>query len=133
MTKTILVVDDESIVRNFIVYLLKSDGYQVLAASDGLEALEKIDRHRPDLVITDLAMPLCDGVDLIRTVRRTPQYRALPIILISGSDPGYLLNAIDVGANHALRKPVPPTLLLRCVETWVGETSPEQKGDWQAN
>ena len=119
MVKTILIVDDESIVRTFLTNLLSGEGYKVVAATDGLDALAKIDATLPDLLITDLAMPSCDGIDLVRTVRKSPEYRALPIIMLSGSDAGSLLNALDAGANQVLQKPVNTAELLECVATWI--------------
>jgi DNA-binding response OmpR family regulator len=116
----ILVVDDESVVRNYLSTVLTLDGYQVFTAHDGIEALENIDAYSPDLVITDLAMPFCDGINLIRILRTTLKYRALPVLMFTGCDSGSVLTALDAGANAILKKPIHPELLLKCVRLWVG-------------
>jgi DNA-binding response OmpR family regulator len=124
--KKILVVDDESMIRNFLSTVLTLDGYQVFTSNDGIEAIENIDEYSPDLVITDLAMPFCDGINLTRMLRTTLKYRAMPVLMLSGADSGRLLTAIDVGANAILRKPIHPDLLLKCVRLWVGEPKIDQ-------
>ncbi|HEY7564712.1 MAG TPA: response regulator, partial [Acidimicrobiia bacterium] len=84
----ILVVDDESTLREIIVRSLQAEGYRVIEAADGLQALALLDQDEPDiaLVITDIRMPRMDGYELAEriTVRPTP----LPMIFISGYDQG---------------------------------------------
>jgi CheY-like chemotaxis protein len=79
--QSILVVDDDPAIRDALALLLEEEGYVVLAAPDGLAALEVVTRHSPDLVITDLYMPELDGVGLIARLRS--ERPDLPIIVVS--------------------------------------------------
>jgi PAS domain S-box-containing protein len=101
----ILCVDDEPIVRQHLAQQLASE-YTIEAVGDGAEALRAILRRRPDLIITDLAMPGIDGVELVRTVRETPSTSTIPIMMISGRAPDDLrLEGFKVGADAFLAKP----------------------------
>ncbi len=83
MNKVILVVDDSATVRKFVSVSLSMQGFSVVSASDGMDALEKLPREKVDLVITDLNMPNMDGFEFIRALRDNPAYRELPVIILS--------------------------------------------------
>jgi two-component system chemotaxis response regulator CheY len=83
MTKTIMVVDDSTSMRQMLNFTLASAGYQVVEASDGVDALTKSGLQKVDLVITDLNMPNMDGIQLIRQLRAVTQYRFTPIVLLT--------------------------------------------------
>ena len=100
---TILVADDEPPIRRFLRTSLAGQGYHVVEAATGGEALSTIRTERPDLVILDLGLPDIDGVDLIRMVRRTSQ---LPIIILSSRDGERgKVEALDLGADDYVTKP----------------------------
>ncbi|MDX6571914.1 MAG: two-component system, OmpR family, response regulator RegX3, partial [Gaiellales bacterium] len=80
---TILVVDDEEAVRRLVVYPFERDGYRVLQAATGEEALETIGRERPDLILLDLMLPGVDGYEVCRRVRATSM---VPIIMLTARD-----------------------------------------------
>lgn len=106
MKKTILTVDDSMSVRKFIALALKSGGYRVISAVDGMDALEILPKEKVDLVITDLNMPNVDGFELVRTIRENPQYGALPIIILSSlADSQYIERGMQAGANSYIVKP----------------------------
>ncbi len=106
MKKTILIAEDSSSVRNFISLALKIKGFKIVAAEDGMDALEKLPKHNFDLLVTDLNMPNIDGYQLISTVRSDPQYSELPIIILSSlSQDEDIEKGIEVGANSYLVKP----------------------------
>ena len=86
MSQTILVVDDSPTVIKFLAFSLKSQGYQVVSACDGMDALEKMSSlpKEPDMIITDLNMPNLDGYGLIETVRQSR--RQIPIIILSSEE-----------------------------------------------
>ncbi|WP_144107490.1 response regulator [Paraburkholderia sp. BCC1886] len=112
---TLVVVDDESLVTDFLTFLLESEGHSVHAAANGRQALEIVDRVHPALVITDLMMPVMPGLELARTLRESVAFSHLPIILCSSvSDPvalheQHLFTAI-------LRKPYAPARLVQLVD-----------------
>ncbi len=104
--KTILAADDSSSVRKLISLALKIQGFRVITSCDGMEALEVLPTEQIDLLITDLNMPNVDGYELIRTVRSNPQYKNLPIIILSsmaGSED--IRVGMELGANSYLVKP----------------------------
>ena len=83
MSQSILVVDDSATVRKFVSVSLSMQGFTVVTACDGMDALEKLPTARVDLVITDLNMPNMDGFELIRALRDNPQFRDLPVIILT--------------------------------------------------
>ncbi len=117
----ILVVEDEKDARDFLAILLEMEGYVVSTATDGLEALKKIEIEPPDMIISDISMPNLDGVDLVKTLRSSPEFRDIPVLMLSAYGSGNLISAINAGANHAMRKPVNVESLLKNVREWTGE------------
>lgn len=110
--KRILVVDDERQITRMLRASLQSSGYEVLVAANGAEAYARFEAERPDLIITDLAMPEMTGLDLTRAVRRLAQ---TPIIVLSVRDTDVMkVTALDEGADDYLTKPFSmPELLAR--------------------
>lgn len=103
----ILVVDDLPVNVSLLTQLLTTQGYRVISASNGDEALELIARDPPDLILSDVRMPKCDGFDLCRAVKSAAATRLVPIVLMTGaSEEADRLTAIDAGANDFLHKPV---------------------------
>lgn len=82
---TILIVDDEGPVRDFLTMLFESAGHQVHQAIEGRQALDLIGRVRPDLVVSDVMMPILDGVELCRALKSSPATCAIPVILMSAA------------------------------------------------
>lgn len=83
MRKVILVVDDSSTVRKFVSVSLALQGFEVITACDGMEALEKLPAQKVDLVITDLNMPNMDGLEFIRSLRENSEYQEIPVIVLT--------------------------------------------------
>lgn len=110
----VLIVDDEPDVLFLLRLTLEQGGYQVEEAPHGGAALDALDHLRPDLLITDLMMPVVDGRELIRRVRDEAELAALPIMLLSASPDD------RSGADRVLRKPFDPRQLIREIEELVG-------------
>jgi two-component system KDP operon response regulator KdpE len=110
--KRILVVDDEPQITRMLRASLQSSGYEVLVAGNGLEALARFEADHPDLVVTDLAMPQMNGLELTRAIRRVA---GTPIIVLSVRDTETMkVTALDEGADDYLTKPFSmPELLAR--------------------
>jgi two-component system KDP operon response regulator KdpE len=110
--KRILIVDDERQIVRMLRASLQSSGYEVLTASNGLEALQQVESGRPDLIITDLAMPEMNGLELTQAIRRAGR---TPIIVLSVRDTDAMkIRALDEGADDYLTKPFSmPELLAR--------------------
>jgi CheY-like chemotaxis protein len=83
--KTILLVDDEYAIVEVLAHLLEEEGYSVLTASNGREAMERATEKAPDLVITDQMMPLMSGTELLRALKKHRALRTVPVILITSA------------------------------------------------
>jgi two-component system alkaline phosphatase synthesis response regulator PhoP len=109
MVQRVLVVDDDAEVVRLLRAYLEQEGYQVLTAYDGEEALHVIRREHPDLVMLDLMMPKRDGWDVTRTVRRAPELSATPIIMLTARvDDQDKIVGLELGADDYVTKPFNP-------------------------
>lgn len=123
--KRILVVDDEADVRRFLSMALEDAGFEVDTANDGLEALEKIKQHKPDLITLDLVMPRHSGAKLYRDLRRQKEWSRIPVIIITGhahDDLGKAdLESLTMsGVGIYLEKPVKAQNLVAAVRQSLG-------------
>jgi two-component system, chemotaxis family, chemotaxis protein CheY len=106
MGRQILIVDDSATVRKFVAVSLGMQGFNVVAACDGMDALEKMPQSNFDLIITDLNMPNMDGFGLIKALRENDQYKSLPIIILTSlTDQGSKDLGVELGASSYLIKP----------------------------
>lgn len=102
---TVLVVDDALTVRELQRSILERAGYAVQVAGNGQEALARLAEARPDLVVTDIEMPLLDGYELARAIRRTPALQSLPVLMLTSRDDGEdRLRGLEAGADAYLVK-----------------------------
>ncbi len=103
----VLVVDDETAIRKGLVYLLHKEGYEVLEAANGREALSLVFRERPDLVLLDLMLPLVNGHAVCRELKSREDTRLIPIVMITANhSQEEKLKAIEAGADDFLNKPI---------------------------
>lgn len=113
---TVMVVDDSLTVRKITSRLLMREGYQVILAKDGVDALEQLIDVMPDVILSDIEMPRMDGFDLVRNIRADERLRALPMIMITSRTADKHRNyALEIGANHYLGKPYDEVELLELV------------------
>jgi DNA-binding response OmpR family regulator len=103
LNRTILVVEDNADVREMLLLYLTDEGFPVITAEDGQQALSLIERSPPDLIITDIHMPNLNGVELIRRLRE--QSSNVPIVVTSAFDSGRIEEAMKAGANRSAHKP----------------------------
>ena len=102
----VLVVDDSLTVRRVTQRLLVREGYRVVLAKDGMEALEKLAEERPQVVLSDIEMPRMDGFDLVRNIRGDARLRDLPVIMITSRiAQKHRDYAAELGVDHYLGKP----------------------------
>ena len=106
MAYKVLVADDEMEIRELLKIYLEKDGYQVMEAGDGIEALEMIRKYEPDIAMIDIMMPRLDGFHLLKKIR---EFSNLPVIILSAKilDSDKILG-LDLGADDYLAKPVNP-------------------------
>ena len=101
--QTVLVVDDEPVLRNLLSHLLHLEGYKVLEAEDGLTALDVVAAEKPDLVLLDVMLPARSGLDVLGDLRRTSD---IPVILVSArAEEGDRVSGLRLGADDYVTKP----------------------------
>lgn len=112
----ILVVEDDDDIRDYLVLRLERLGHDVVAAADGQSGLELAGRRRPDLVVTDWAMPRLTGIELCAALREQPDASDVPILVITArSSETAEAEARAAGANDLMLKPFIPVELVRRV------------------
>ncbi len=121
MAKTILTVDDSKSMRQLVCYTLQEEGYELLEAADGQDALELLANRTVDLILTDLNMPLLDGIDLIRSARALPSCRFVPIVMLTTeSQDAKKQEGKAAGATGWIVKPFQPEQLTAVVKRVLG-------------
>ncbi|HEX6777272.1 MAG TPA: response regulator transcription factor [Ktedonobacterales bacterium] len=106
MQRTILVVEDEPILRDTIVYNLRAEGYDVLTAGDGATALDTAQRSRPDLVLLDIMLPVLDGLEVCRQLRQRSETTDVPILMLTArADETDKVVGLELGADDYVTKP----------------------------
>lgn len=121
MAKTVLSVDDSASIRQMVKLTLTGAGYTVIQAGDGAEGLAKARESAVDLVVTDLNMPVMNGLGLIRELRKLPAYKGVPIIfLTTESDAAMKQEAKVAGATGWITKPFQQEQLIAVVRKVLG-------------
>ena len=113
----ILVVDDEVHILKIIDYKLRTAGYTVIAATDGLEGLEKARVERPDLILLDVMMPRMDGFQALEALKRDPTTKAIPVFMLTvkGKEMDRL-RGLQMGIAAYITKPFSPNALLARID-----------------
>lgn len=107
MRPTILVVEDEDALATLLQYNLEKEGYEVLIAGDGEEALVSVDEKLPDLVVLDWMLPKISGIEVCRRLRQRPETRNVPIIMLTArGEESDRIRGLDTGADDYVVKPV---------------------------
>ncbi|HIE50981.1 MAG TPA: response regulator [Armatimonadetes bacterium] len=115
--KKVLVADDERTLLQLVAFNLRMEGYEVITAEDGKEALTKIREEHPDVVVLDVMMPHLDGFDVLRELRADPETQDLPVIMLTAlSQDEHVLKGWEYGVDCYLTKPFNPIELLSMVK-----------------
>jgi two-component system, OmpR family, response regulator ResD len=122
----VLVVDDEPMVLEVLARYLVHDGFDVVTADDGEQALERFDEQRPDLVLLDLMLPRLDGLEVFRRMRATDD---VPVIMITarGQETDRIVG-LDLGADDYVAKPLSPREVVSRVRAVLRRTTPADEG-----
>ncbi len=118
----ILVVEDSPTMRQLISFAMKRiQGAKVIEATDGVDALKKLSGDKVDLILADINMPVMDGLKLVSLVRGNPEYKDIPIIIITteGAEEDKK-RAMSIGANAYLPKPIQTQELIKLVNGFIG-------------
>ena len=118
---TILIVDDELLIRNVIKEYLLNEGYKVLEAKDGFDALRVISDNKVDLIVLDIMMPKMDGFTCLSEIRKT---KNIPVIMLSArKEEADKLNSFDLGVDDYVTKPFSPKELVARVKAHLKRTT----------
>jgi two-component system chemotaxis response regulator CheY len=121
MAKSILAIDDSASIRQMVGFTLKSSGYEVVEAVDGMDGLEKAKGKSFNLILTDQNMPRMDGLTLIKSLRALPQYKTVPILMLTTeSSDAMKQQGRAAGATGWLVKPFDPQKLVEVVKKVIG-------------
>lgn len=109
----VLIVEDSATQALELKFMLESNDYSVVVARDGLNALENIEKHVPDVVVTDIVMPKMNGYELCRKIKHNDQWKDIPVILLTAlSDPRDVIEGLECGADNFITKPYKEEYLL---------------------
>lgn len=117
----ILIADDEREIRDLVRFILEFEGYQVMAACTGEEAIGLALQEKPDLILMDVRMPRMTGYEACRLIRAEPALRDVPVMFLSARGQDEEIRAgLEAGANEYLLKPISPDLLAARVKDLIG-------------
>jgi two-component system chemotaxis response regulator CheY len=120
MAHTLLIVDDSASMRQMVSFTLKDAGYDIIAATNGKDALTKLDGAKISMVITDLNMPEMDGIELIKQLRGKAGFKFTPIVMLTTeSQDSKKMAGKQAGASGWIVKPFKPDQLLDTVKKFV--------------
>ena len=132
MGKNVLVVDDEDLIRQIISIILKSEGYKVITAVSGHDALSKMSDKRFGLVITDLRMPGMNGIEFIKKLRSEAAYKCVPIIMLTSEFSDFKKKEAEMaGVSEWITKPFIRHQLLQSVKKFMGNRDSFKTANWQ--
>ena len=118
----ILVVDDEVYIVHILDFSLGMEGYEVVTALDGEEALRKVKETRPDLIVLDIMMPKMDGYETCRALKADASTKNIPVILLSAKGRNVdMQQGYDVGADDYITKPFSPRKLVDRINAMLGQ------------
>jgi len=120
MAGKILVVDDEPDILKMVTFRLKKEGYEVITAKDGQEALDLINRERPDLVLLDLRLPVMDGYEVCKRLKTDKNLKQIPVVFLTASVTSSIAEKVKAfNADSYLIKPFDPVKLLETVKKFI--------------
>lgn len=124
----ILIVDDEPDILEFMEYNLRKEGYQVLSAKNGSEAVDKAKKEVPQLILLDIMMPVMDGIEACRIIRTQPALNNSVIAFLTARNEEYSqIAGFDVGADDYISKPIKPRVLLSRIKALLRRFNADQK------
>ncbi|MCU0771923.1 MAG: response regulator transcription factor [Verrucomicrobia bacterium] len=123
----ILVVDDEQDAVDLVAFNLKQAGFQVITAENGAEALDKVHKHQPDLIVLDIMMPELDGLEVCKLLRRDPATAGIPLLMLTAkaTEVDRVLG-LELGADDYVTKPFSPRELVLRVRKLLARGKPKE-------
>jgi two-component system phosphate regulon response regulator PhoB len=125
MRPLVLIVEDEKPLVTMLRYNLEKEGFDVSAAADGEEALIRIAERKPDVVLLDWMLPFVSGIEICRQIRRAPQTRTLPVIMLTArGEEGDRVRGLNSGADDYVVKPFSPSELIARLRALIRRAQP---------
>lgn len=122
----ILIAEDERDIRELITFTLEFGGFQVIAATNGQEAVELARQHRPDLIILDVRMPRMTGYEACRILKSQEETRTIPVIFLSAKgQEAEIRQGMEAGADAYILKPFAPDELIQQVQAFLNRHNPK--------
>jgi two-component system phosphate regulon response regulator PhoB len=126
----ILIVEDEAALSTLLTYNLEKEGFTVRVAADGERAMEALDEQAPDLVLLDWMLPHLSGIEICRRIRRDPETRDLPVIMLTAKgEEADRIRGLDTGADDYVTKPFSPAELIARVRALLRRARPVLEAD----
>jgi two-component system alkaline phosphatase synthesis response regulator PhoP len=127
--KTILLVDDEADILDFVGYNLRKEGYTVVTSDNGKDALGKAVRHLPDLILLDIMMPEMDGIETCRELKRIPELQHTLIVFFTARSEDFTqILSLDAGGDDFITKPLKPAVLISKVNSLLRRQNADKDG-----
>ncbi len=115
----VLIVDDEPNIVMALDYSLQKQGFEVLIARDGQEALDTVKTSIPDVIVLDVMMPLVDGLEVLRQLKSKPETQAIKVLILSAKNKASdIQKGLDAGANEYLKKPFSTKKLIEKIKSY---------------
>jgi two-component system alkaline phosphatase synthesis response regulator PhoP len=123
MATKILIADDEEDILQFLSYNLQKEGYEVITATNGAEALKLAKKEKPELVVLDIMMPVMDGMETCKELRETPETKdALIVFLTARSEDYSQIAGFENGADDYITKPIKPKVFISRIKALLRRT-----------
>jgi len=111
--ETILVMDDDPVIQKLLTVNFEMEGYRVVTAGDGVEGLERVKEHQPDIVLVDIMMPRMDGFEVLHRLKDDPATASIPVVVLSAKAQATdIQTGVEAGADDYITKPFDPLELL---------------------
>jgi len=120
MDNKILVIEDNEQNLYLVSFILKENGYQVIAALDGLEGINRAKEEKPDLILVDIRLPVMDGYEVTRQLKALPEFKNIPIIALTAyAMKGDEEKFLEAGCDGYIPKPIIPEEFIQLVENYL--------------
>lgn len=118
--KTILLADDEEDIKIVVRLYLESKGYEIITAYDGLDAINQVQKNKPDLLLLDVMMPVMNGFEVAQRLRANDETKELPIVMLSAAThEDAVRKGLEAGANDYVMKPFEPAKLEEVIKKYL--------------
>lgn len=130
MPTKILIADDEEDILQFLSYNLKKEGYEVITANNGAEAISIAEKEKPDLIVLDIMMPVMDGMEACKELRQLPETKDKLIVFLTARNEDYSqIAGFENGADDYITKPIKPKLFLSRIKALLRRTQIAGEGN----